>query len=406
MISKTEIEQIIASQKEKNDARDTGLRRDILPSLPDLKTHALVISGVRRCGKSTLLLQLARERDPGGLFLNFDDPRLTVFDARDFQLLDLIIASTGARSLFLDEPQVIEGWELYVRQKLDEGFRVVVTGSNASLLSRELGTKLTGRHVTKELFPFSLNEFLSFKNLAPGPDTLAQYLAGGGLPEFLKTGNTDILAALFHDILNRDIVVRHNIRDARSLKRLAVYLLTNAGNAVTAGKLRQIIGVKAVTTLLEYFSFLEDAYLAAFLPRFSWSPKVQSVSPRKVYAIDPALTRAVSAVSAGGRGRALENMVYWELRRTGAQMGAQLYYFNEAGAECDFVVMRDGQPAQLVQVCHELTHENREREQRGLRAAMDFLKTDNALILTAAQKDAYIENNRLVNIIPAWEFFT
>jgi predicted AAA+ superfamily ATPase len=402
MLQQTEIEQVVESQRVRFALADTGLRRAILPSLPDLKTHALVISGIRRCGKSTLLLQLLREREPDALALNFDDPRLSGFDLRDFQLLDRIIAAAGARSLFLDEVQVVSGWELYVRQKLDEGFRVVVSGSNASLLSRELGTKLTGRHVTKELFPFSYNEFLAFKSLAPGAESLGAYLDNGGFPEYVKTGDSDIMSALFHDIVARDISVRHKIRDTLSLKRLAVHLISNTGNLVTAGRLRQAVGVKTAGTILEYFSHLEDSYLLSFMPRFSHSTKVRMVNPRKIYVIDPAMVKTASLSLAGDRGRLLENLLYWELRRS----GAELYYFNEDGCECDFVVIRGNKVDQVIQVCHELTLENSVREKRGLKAAMDFFKTRNGVIVTTNQRDAYFENDTEIKIIPAWDYLT
>jgi len=129
------------------------------------------------------------------------------------------------------------------------------------MLSRELGTKLTGRHISKELFPFSYREFLGFKRLQADEKTLQKYMQTGGFPEFIKANHSDILTGLFHDILGRDIIVRHGIRDTRSLKNLAVYLVSNAGNLVTASKLQKLLNIKTAATVLDYFSFLEDAYL-------------------------------------------------------------------------------------------------------------------------------------------------
>lgn len=404
MLYQSDIERVITDQRFRAQQRGATLPREALPSLPELQSHALVISGIRRCGKSTLLQQLLNSRAPeNALALNFDDPRLAGFALSDFQLLDNIIAACGTRSLFFDEIQSINGWELYVRQKLDAGFRVAITGSNASLLSRELGTRLTGRHLTKELFPFSFREFLSFKN-HPAPDAAAlrEYLASGGFPEYLKSGNADILSELFNDILQRDIAIRHGVRDILSLRKIAAYLLGNTGNLVSANKLRQIIGIKTTATVLEYFSYLEDACMVAFVPRFSHSLKVQNVNPRKCFAADTGLINAVSFPRNESKGRMLETFAYWELRR----VGAELFYFTENGAECDFVAFRKGQPPQVIQVCHELTPENREREQRGLRAAMDFFDTTDALILTENQRDAYLEKSKQISIVPAWEFFS
>ena len=402
MFKQTEIQEVISSQRQKLERQSYGLEREILPNLPDLDTHALIISGIRRCGKSTVLTQLLKQKKQPSLYLNFDDPRLYGFELKTFQLLDKIIEDSKSEALFFDEIQVVEGWELYIRQKLDEDFRVYVTGSNATMLSRELGTKLTGRHISKELFPFSYREFLSFKSLENNEKSLQKYMQTGGFPQFVKTGNTDILIELFTDILNRDIIVRHGIRDAAALKRLAVYLVSNSGNLVTAGKLQQPLGIKSSATILEYFSFLEDTYLLAFMPKFSYSFKVQLVNPRKIYVVDTGLLQVASKSFTEDKGHILENIVFCELRR----QGKELFYFNENGVECDFVVMKNEKIEQVIQVCYELLPENREREIRGLKEAMDFFKINKGLIVTFNQSDAFMYNGNRIEVLPAHEFLS
>ena len=402
MIQQAVLQKVIETQKKKILRFGTGFHREILPDMPSLQSHALIITGIRRCGKSTLLKQMLEFNNSNKLFLSFEDPRLFNFELFDFELLDNIIENSKVEMLFLDEIQVVIGWELYVRQKLDEGFRVVVTGSNASLLSRELGTKLTGRHISKELFPFSYREFLGFKNLQAGEKSLQKYMDTGGFPEFLKTNNPDILTELFHDILNRDIIVRHGIRDARSLKNLAVYLVSNTANLITASKLQQPLNIKTAITVLDYFSFLEDTYLVNFMPKFSYSLKVQMVNPRKIYVIDAGVIKIASTAFTENKDHLLENLIYWELRRR----GKQLYYFNENKAECDFVVLKNEKIEQLIQVCYELLPENREREIRGLKEAMDFFKTDKGLIISFNQRDAFMHNGKRIEVVPAWDFFT
>ena len=224
----------------------------------------------------------------------------------------------------------------------------------------------------------------------------------GGFPEFIKTNNTDILTELFHDILNRDIIVRHKIRDARSLKNLAVYLVSNTGNLVTASRLQQALNIKATATVLDYFSFLEDAYLVNFMPKFSYSLKVQMVNPRKIYIIDPGIIHIASTAFTENKGHLLENLIYWELRR----QGKELYYFNENRAECDFVVMNNGKFEQVIQVCYELLPENRKREMRGLIEAMDFFKTDKGMIISFKKRDAFVHNGKRIEVLPAWVFLT
>ena len=189
----SELRDIAASQKRQVEALDTGLERESLSALPDIDTHALIVTGIRRCGKSTLLHQFTKKLDRPYFYFNFDDLRLYGFTVADFGLLDTVIAEFGARLLFFDEIQSAENWELFIRQKLDERYQVIATGSNASLLSGELGTKLTGRHITKELFPFSYSEFLAFRQESRSVRSLDEYLLQGGFPEYLKTGNADIL---------------------------------------------------------------------------------------------------------------------------------------------------------------------------------------------------------------------
>jgi len=402
MIQQTVLQRVIDTQKNKMIRLGTGFNREILPDLPALQSHALIVTGIRRCGKSTLLKQILESDDSKKLFLSFEDPRLFNFELSDFEMLDNIIEKSNCEKLFFDEIQVIDGWELYIRQKLDEGYQVVVTGSNASLLSRELGTKLTGRHISKELFPFSYREFLGFKNLQANETTLQKYMDTGGFPEFLKINNPDILTELFLDILNRDIIVRHGIRDARSLKNLAVYLVSNTGTLITASKLQQPLNVKTAATVLDYFSYLEDSYLVSFMPKFSYSLKVQMVNPRKIYVIDSGIIKIASTAFSENKGHLLENLIYWELRR----QGKKLYYFNENKAECDFVVMKNEKIEQVIQVCYELLPENREREIRGLKEAMDFFKIDKGFIVSFNQRDAFIYNNKRIEVIPAYQFLS
>ena len=216
MFLRSQIAAIIDSQKEAFLSKDTGLERDILKKLPVTESFALIISGIRRCGKSTLLLQLLNERFRDAFYLSFEDPRLTGFESSDFNRLNEEIAERKSRTLFINEIQLLENWERFVRLKLDEGFLVIVTGSNASLLSNELGTKLTGRHLAIELFPFSYSEFVRFRELEFSASSVEQYLLTGGFPEYVRQGSGIILNSLFEDILTRDIAVRYGIRDVSS----------------------------------------------------------------------------------------------------------------------------------------------------------------------------------------------
>lgn len=400
MILESTIAHVIEQQKNRFSLIDTGLKRELVPSTKSLSSHALIISGIRRCGKSTLLMQMMKVMDTESLlFLNFESPQLYEFALSDFLRLDNIIASKGASTLFFDELQLVEGWEMYVRQKLDEGFKVIVTGSNASLLSKELGTRLTGRHISQELFPFSYSEFLTFRGLIPSTESLKAYMQTGGFPEFLKTGDVEQLASLFDDVLIRDIVARYGIKDIKSLHRLATYLITNIGNRITATKLKQPLSIGATSTILSWFSHLELSYLVSFLPMFSYSTKAQLINPRKVYAIDLGLVTAISSTMTEDLGRKLENLIFLYLRRK----YTELYYFDEKG-ECDFVAMKNGIAVELVQVCYELTPDNLKRELNGLLKAMRFFNLEKAILVTFSNSDLIKEDTYEIEVIPAFKY--
>ena len=399
MILQSAINQIFISQRENNLSRDIGLEREALVNFPDLSSYAMIVSGIRRCGKSTLLFQLLKERYPDALYLNFEDPRLYEFQREDFTRLDQVIESTGSKVLLFDEIQIIPEWERYVRQKLDENFKLVITGSNASLLSRELGTKLTGRHITKELFPFSYREFNLFRQLEPSADSLLQYLHTGGFPEYVKQGANEILNHIFDDILIRDIAVRYGIRDVKALQRLALYLVSNVGKFVTANRLKSLFEVGSANTITEYLSHLEDCYLFHLIPKFSYSIRKQMVNPRKVYTIDTGMISVNSGSFTDDDGRKLENLVYLHLRRK----YREIYYFSEKG-ECDFVVFAGGIAVEVVQVCFELNPDNTNRELDGIVEALASLNLEKGKIITVHQRDHYEKEGRLIEVIPGHEF--
>lgn len=393
------LQEIVAQQRLAIGAKDAGMAREQLLTLPDNKSHALIVSGIRRCGKSTLLFQLLRERYPQAIYLNFDDPRLYDFGIDDFVKLDELIKGSGSAVLMFDEIQLIKGWERYVRQKLDENFQVFVTGSNASLLSRELGSSLTGRHITKELFPFSYSEYCRFHQLSPCAETTLSYIKDGGFPEYQKQKREEILTSLLDDIIIRDIAVRYNIRDVRMLQRLSLFLLSNIGNRVTGNKLRTTFGISSATTILEYFSHLEQSYLLAFIPMFDYSLKKQNINPRKVYAIDTGLVEVTTPSFTKDTGHKLENLVFLALRKR----SKEIYYYSGKG-ECDFMVVDKGIITRAIQVCLELNSDNLQRETTGLFEAMKAFKLSEGTIVTISQNDHFIQNEMTIKVIPFHEF--
>lgn len=398
MLTRLILEQVINSQKERLTLSDTGMQREF-GNLITLQKHAVVITGIRRCGKSTLMKQINNSISGKTLFINFEDPRLTGFDIGDFDRLHQIIIEMGTEVCFFDEIQNVERWEKYVRFALDEGLRLFITGSNASMLSRELGTRLTGRHFPYELFSFSFTEFLRFTGDTRSAGSSEQYMFKGGFPEMLKTNIPDILANTFNDIIIRDIAVRHGIRNVITLQQLAVWLISNISKPVTGNSLRKIFDIGSSSSIMEYLNFFSDAYLFFFVPVFSYSQKVRLINAKKVYSADTGLTVVNSLSFSNDKGRLLENLVFLELRRK----YRNIYYY-KGKYECDFVIYEKGKLKELIQVCLQVDSENLERETAGLMEAMDFFKTNSGMIVTFDQSDKLMEAKRKITLVPFYHW--
>lgn len=399
MMRQDEIALVIDSQRTTFLKRDSGFLRDALVNIPIADSFATIITGIRRCGKSTLLLQLLRRDYQDAIYLNFDDIRLSGFEVGDFTRLHREIEKRNIKVLFFDEIQVVEEWEKYVNQLLREGYKVFVTGSNAFMLSVELGTHLTGRHLSMELFPFSYSEFIKFKELENTEDAVMEYLKIGGIPEYVKTDMPVILNTLVDDILMRDIAVRHSVRDVVSLRQLTAFLITNIGNLVSANKLVGMFDIKSAATFLEYFSFLKDAYLLEFMPMFSYSLKVQARNPKKVYVMDMGIYTENSVSTSENTGRRLENLIFLHLRRR----YTQIFYYKDRG-ECDFVAMEKSTIKEAIQVCLTINEENFDREYNGLVDAMQNLGLKEGTIVTLNQSDIFEKDDRIIRMVPVHEY--
>lgn len=397
MILKEELKTVLEQQADLFESREEGVLRTKLSVAKLSKDMILIITGVRRCGKSTLQLQLRNRVQKASLQLQFEDPRLFEFDKQDFTKLDAL--SEGIEAFFLDEIQNVLGWESYARHLSDKKNIVCITGSNATMLSRELGSKLTGRHIQIELFPFSYEEYLRFTKKEAGIDSSKLFLEQGGFPEYLKSQNPEVIQQLFKDIIYRDIVVRQGIRNERYIMELALYLVSNIGKPYSLNGLQKLLGIGSANTVMDYVHWLEDAYLFFSLPKFSFSPKSTTVSPRKIYSIDNAMPVHLSRSFNEDWGRLLENQVFLELRKR----KGELFYFKEQ-RECDFILRSSKKDVQCFQVCWELHSDNKEREMQGLLEAMLIFKKDMGYIITHHQEDEWLVEGKRINIVPFWKF--
>ena len=373
--------------------------RLLAPELTLRKEMALVLTGIRRSGKSTLQRQLMRKSGQA-FYCNFDDIRLAGMTLEDlavwFEAFQEVAPADAA--VFLDEVQEVEGWQRIVRSLLDAGRKVCVTGSNASLLGIELGTRLTGRHESRTVWPFCYSEYLEATGQSRNGESLQAFLDDGGFPGYLRERRDTLLNELLHDVLLRDVAARNRLRDVRHLRNLFLYLAANTGLPVSMQKLTKYLDIPSAGETSRYLEYLRDAYLLFEAPKFSTSFRRRVVAPSKYYAVDNGLRRVVSLQATPDHGRRLENAVALEFLRRGA---APCYAAERDSWECDFVV-RDT----ILQVCLQLSEENKAREIRGLFEARAQSRAKRMVILTQNQEQTLRQDGETIEVIPAWRWLT
>ncbi|MEW6752235.1 MAG: ATP-binding protein [Candidatus Latescibacterota bacterium] len=349
-----------------------------------------VILGPRRAGKSFLGMHMAGGPPATG-YLNFDDERL--IDLQDYDELIAAVDSVYDRpdTILLDEIQNLPRWELFVNRLQRQGYRLILTGSNAHLLGGELATHLTGRHLPIVLFPFSFAEVLSTRREGltqlERTQALLRYAEEGGMPEPLlhDIDRAGYLRTLWDSILFKDIVRRHRIRSPEGIDELAGYLLSNVAREYSLNRLTGVSRCRSVQTVQKYVSHLEEAFLFFSLRRFSYKFRERSKANRKIYCIDNGFVTARGFLSSEDAGRLLENLVAISLRRRQMQGECEVYFWKDRQQEeVDFVVKEGRKVTQLIQVCREMTAPStRYREVRSLLKASEALSCDDLLVLTA-----------------------
>ncbi|MCG2726785.1 MAG: ATP-binding protein [Elusimicrobia bacterium] len=414
-MEKTILKEIVLDQKNKKLPVDF-VRRDIEMKIKkDKGDHIVIISGIRRCGKSTLLNSLRQARNESDYFLDFDDERLIDFSVDDFQLLyEVFLELFGEQRVFyFDEVQNIFGWERFIRRLHDSGNKVYITGSNASMLSRELGTHLTGRFIETCLYPFSFAEFLKFKEFKYNHNLhlnthekiklkrmFNEYLQFGGFPSYVKTGDNDYLKSLYESIIYRDIIVRYKLPQEKPLKEVVHYCASNIGKEISFNSLKHVAGIKSSTSIKEYFEYLENSFFVFLLNRFDYSLRKQIYFNKKVYFSDTAIANNIGFHFSEDFGRVLENTVFLQLKRHGKEM-----YFHKNKAECDFLVKERNKIVMAMQISRSLKNkETRDREIFGLIDAIKEYKLKSGLILTEDEEGAIKEEGYNIKVMPVWKW--
>lgn len=416
-MNQTTLKRVVSDQSEELQMQKVKhfVKRELLPFAANFLDEKIikVITGVRRSGKSTFCRQLLEGKNFA--YLNFDDERLIGFTAEDFdRTLELLnIEYPEFEYIFFDEIQNIAGWELFVNRLQRQGYNIVLTGSNSKMLSRELATHLTGRHIQLELMPFSFKEFLVSRNFNFGEKNsystrqigqlnllLNEFTNFGGFPEIKNLENKKYyLRDLFDKILLRDIVERHKIREINSLKELAITLLNYYSSLFTYNKLSNSLQITSVNSVREFTGFFEDTYLMAYLTKFSHKIQEEIRSPRKIYCVDTGLINALGTSLSPNIGRKMENLVYLHERRKGNKIN----YFNDGKSEVDFVITNEKNEVTLIQVSKDLSDsETLKRELNALERAAKSLQPEKMYIINENKDEVVRLSFGEIELVPLW----
>ncbi|MEA3378908.1 MAG: ATP-binding protein [Nanoarchaeota archaeon] len=378
--------------------------------------NILIITGVRRCGKSIFSYLLEKEK--ASAYINFDDERLSEIKTEDLdKILQAFYELYGdIEYIILDEIQNVPKWELFAT-RLRRSKKIIITGSNSKLLGSELATHLTGRHLDIQLFPFSFREFLNLKGFKLEKtyttkeksnllNYLKDYLETGGFPEAYKFGKS-MVRKIYDDIVMRDILLRHKIKKIDELKKLGRYIISNSANEITYSKLSRILGVKHISTISNWISYFEEVFLILKLERFSFKLKQQFIAPKKIYCVDTGLVDSIGFKFSEDRGRIIENAVAIELqRRKTSKLDLEVYYWKDAQQrEVDFVLKEKNKIRQLIQVSHTDSRKNiKEREIKALLRACKALRCKDLIIITWDYESEAIINDEKIKFIPLWKW--
>ena len=382
---------------------------------------AQVVIGVRRSGKSTLCFNALRKAGVHYAYANFDDERLEELETKDLDnVLQTLYKIYGKFDyLFLDEIQNIDGWPLFVNRLLRQRLHIIITGSNAKLLSTELATHLTGRHHKIELFPFSFKDWCSIKDVEYTRLTTKnkgllskayeEYFRQGGFPELIsgEENPKEYISTLIDNIISQDIKKRYKIRNIDALKRLAHHILNETPTLIVKETLQNIIGIKSERTLGNYLMYLNQTYLISTISKYS-SRSRERARNEKSYAIDVAfMDKRENAFSGENLGWRLETIVYLELLRRKAGTENDIYYYQGRSAEADFVVCDGNKTLAVYQVSYDISNDKtRKREIKGCIAGAKATKCDNIFLITDHESEVIEEDGYSIQVVPIWEWLT
>ena len=382
-----------------------------------LNSHLIkLITGPRRVGKSTQALLMLRDKNFA--YLNFDNHSL--LDAWDADLVMRMLDEVypGYEYILLDEVQNLDAWDLWVSELYRRGKNLVITGSNARMLSSEMATVLTGKYLQVEMLPFSLEEFFDWNKLDLHSVNAEQqtdayvlmddYLRNGGYPEVVASRQLtrSYLDTLFDSIIWKDVAKRHNVRNITDLNNLAIYLVSNFCNPISANELTIELGFSSVNTTKKYMDYLHEPFIFYYLSRYNNKLKQMKKAPRKVYVVDNGFVTSKAFSLGENSGRLLENQVFIELIRRGYDVEKTMFYYRSRNdKEVDFVLRKETQIERLVQVCYDMSSPKTEkREVDSIIECAGELKCSNLVIVTNNDKRTIEKDGYRIEVVPISEF--
>lgn len=411
------LKQIIINQNELQKNKNIGFLRHSLKDISNFINNPtiIVITGHRRVGKSTILLQIAKKYYKDNYYyLDFSDPIFKKITVDDYNKIEEIFLKEigNKKTIFFDEIQGKPEWNLFVNQLKEKGHKCFVTGSNADILSKEISSYLTGRHIDIELYPFSYKEFIEYKNMPFNPQTtktnakllnlFEEYLKFGGFPEVIVYNQKELLKEIYKDIILKDVALRWDIKNISELEDLAFYLISHTTNEYNYNSLKKYTQIKDAKTIKQYINYLCKTYLFYEVSQFEYSLNNQRKRNKKIYCIDNGFITQVAYGFTLGESRYLENLIFMELKIRNKEI---YFYKDKNNSECDFLIVENKKVKEVIQVCYSFEkEETEEREINGLLSAIKKYKLKEGTIITYNTEKTIQKDNVTIYFVPAYKW--
>ena len=417
LMNREELHLVLFDQQKDFEAEKPTINREMVKKAINLISlnMPIIITGIRRCGKSFLLKIIKDElklQEKEYLYINFNDDRLIKFASEDYQkIIDFINEQEYKDKcfLFIDEIQEVAGWEKWI-DRIKGNYKIFITGSNSRILSSEIATILTGRSISLGLTPLNFREFLEANNVflknweidlkeqGVIRKHLSSFIEQGGIPKRVITGQNIVIKDLYEDILYKDIIKRFGKLD-RQIKEIAIFFFSNPSSLVSLRAVSKLVQLKNISTIKSIIDAFENSFLFFFVSKFDYSIKTQIQNPRKVYCIDNSFLINMGFRLSEDKGKLLENLAAIELKRK----GKEIFYYSDK-YECDFLIREGSKIHEAIQVTYELNEKNKGREIIGLIEALNKFKLKEGLILTYNQEDVFEINEKKIRVIPIWKW--